>query len=121
MEAGILPRFSHKKQPTNGKMVNPAKNQATESEQGAFKDIIQKFGKLSKVRTIYVQRFRQEIQVSVVLSLEKYDGKLMNSFFDLEYDIKSKHPNLILEFFYPPGTENQDHLSPPYAERIYQN
>lgn len=121
MEAGIFPHSSHNKAPVNGKMANPVKNQVSKPAQEALKDIVYKFGGLSKVRTIYVQRFRQEIQVNVVLSLEKYDGKLMNSFFDLEYDIKSKHPNLILEFFYPPVTENQDHFSPPYAEIIYQN
>lgn len=85
-----------------------------ELEQSALIDILASFSKIEKVKSIYFQRYRDEIQVYVLISVEHYDSKLMDTLLDAEYEIRKKYIQLIFEFFYPPAglSEKEDFIHP---------
>jgi len=91
-----------------------------ELEQEAFFLISRKFSKIKKVKSIYVQRYREEIQILVLLSTNQYDDDLMDTLLDIEYDIRKMFPEIVFEFFYPPAgiSEKKDFIH-PQAECIY--
>lgn len=100
-------------------VVEQAKN-PQELEQEAFFLISRKFSKIEEVKSIYVQRYREELQIQVLLSIDHYDGDLMDTLLDIEYDIRKMFPEIVFEFFYLPAgiSEKRDFIHPE-AECIY--
>ncbi len=89
-------------------------------EQEALLSIRNKFSKIEKVKSIYVQKFREEIQIYILLSIEKYDGELMDRLLDIEYEIRKMYPEIVFEFFYPPvGVVDKKDFIHPSAQCIY--
>jgi hypothetical protein len=66
--------------------------------------IVQKFRKIEKVKSIYVQRYRGELRIFVFLSGAKYDANLMDELLDIEYEIRKMFPENVFQFFYLPNT-----------------
>jgi len=94
----------------------------TELEQEALLSIAREFSKVEKVKSIYVQRYREELQVQILLSINQYDGDLMDVLLDLEYGIRKRYPDMVFEFFYPPAgvSEKKDFIH-PQAQCIYMS
>ena len=59
----------------------------------AFKDI-------EEVTAIYAQRYRQELQVIVLLSIGRYDDELMYKLSNIEYDLQKENRDPLLAFSY---------------------
>jgi hypothetical protein len=91
-------------------------------EQLALYIIVQKFKKIERVKSIYVQRYRRELQIFVLLLVDKYDADLMDKLLDIEYEIRKMFPDIVFQFFYPPAgiSEKKDFIH-PQAECIYKN
>jgi hypothetical protein len=89
-------------------------------EQLALSIIVQKFRKIEKVKSIYVQRYREELQIFVLLLGNKYDANLMDDLLDIEYEIRKMFPDIVFQFFYPPASisEKEDFIH-PQAKCIY--
>jgi len=94
------------------------KVQGLESE--ILTKIVMDFGEVGEVQSIYVQKHLEEIQVSVLLSIEHYDDTLIDKLLDLEYDIRKAYSDVLFEFFYPPiGPSNKQDFIYPAASCIY--
>lgn len=85
-----------------------------ELEERALLDIYINFSNIEKVKSIYVQKYREELQIYSLLSITQHDRKLMQSLFDMEYDIRKKYSEIIFQFFYPPAgiSEKEDFIHP---------
>lgn len=89
-------------------------------EETALYIIANSLSKYDKVKSIYVQRYRSELQVFVLLSIAEYDGELMDILLDAEYDIRKKFSELTFSFFYPPaGIVEREDFVHPNARCIY--
>jgi hypothetical protein len=86
----------------------------------ALYEIAKKFRRVKEVKSIYVQKYGEELQIFVLVSVEKYDDDLMDKLLDMEYDIRKRFPELVFEFFYPPAnvSEKKDFIH-PQAECIF--
>ncbi|MBW2106362.1 MAG: hypothetical protein JRI26_10155 [Deltaproteobacteria bacterium] len=71
-------------------------------EESALFCIADKYSKYEKVKSIYVQKYRAEIQVHVLLGITEYDDDLMEDLLDTEYDIHKEFNYLSFTFLYPP-------------------
>jgi len=93
-----------------------------ELKQQALFRIVEKFSKIEKVKSIYVQRYREELQIFVLFLGNKYDANLMDHLLDIEYEIRKEFPDIVFQFFYPPAgiSEKKDFIH-PQAECIYIN
>jgi hypothetical protein len=93
-----------------------------ELKQQALSLIVRKFSKIKKVKSIYVQRYRGELQIFVLLLGNRYDADLMDHLLDIEYEIRKMFPDIVFQFFYPPAgiSEKKDFIH-PQAECIYMN
>lgn len=89
-------------------------------EQEALFSIAMEFSKVEKVKSIYFQKYRDEIQIYIILSISQYDSSLMDILLDIEYDIRKRYTDIVFEFSYPPATisEEKDFIH-PHAQRIY--
>jgi len=93
---------------------------AKEIELESLFSIVRKFSEVKKVKSIYVQKYREEIQVFVLLSITQYNSDLMDTLLDIEYDVRKTYPNLVFEFFYPPaGISNKEDFIHPQSQCIY--
>ena len=91
-----------------------------EIEQEAYLSIAAAFGEIEEVQSIYVQKYRDEIQIFVLLSINQYNFDLMDKLLDLEYNIRKKYSEIVFEFFYPPmGTSEKKDFIHPQAICIY--
>ena len=93
----------------------PKEEKATEDlELEATLAITSEFSRIEKVQSIYIQRYREELQIYILLSIYQYNSSLMDTLLDIEYDIRKKFPEVIFEFFYPPTSvsEKQDFIHP---------
>lgn len=80
----------------------------------AFKDI-------DKVTAIYTQRYRQELQVIVLLSTERYDDDLMYKLLNIEYDLQKENRDPLLAFSYIPKVYiNKRDILHPNALLIFE-
>jgi hypothetical protein len=96
------------------------KREPRELEHEALLNIAMEFSKVEKVKSIYFQRYREEIQVHILLSITQYETDLMDSLLDIEYDLRKKYPELVFEFFYPPaGISAKKDFIHPKAQCIY--
>ncbi len=71
-------------------------------EESALFCIADKYSRYEKVKSIYVQKYRAEIQVHVLLGITEYDDDLMEDLLDTEYDIHKEFNYLSFTFLYPP-------------------
>lgn len=96
------------------------KQEPKELEQEALLSVVSNFSEVEKVKSIYLQRYREEIQIYVLLFISQYDSDLMDTLLDIEYNIRKKYPQLVFEFFYPPAriSEKKDFIH-PQAQCIY--
>lgn len=93
-----------------------------ELEQEALLSITREFSRAEKVKSIYVQKYREELQVQILLSITQYDSDLMDTLLDIEYDIRKKYPEILFEFFYPPaGIQDKKDFIHPLAQCIYMD
>jgi len=85
-----------------------------ELEQEAFLAIAREFSQIEKVQSIYVQKYREEVQIQILLSVTQYDNELMDTLLDIEYDIRKRYTEIVFEFFYPPAgiSEKRDFIHP---------
>ena len=91
-----------------------------ELEQEALLAIAGEFSKVEKVKSIYVQKYREELQIQILLSITQYDSHLMDTLLDIEYDIRKRYPEIVFEFFYPPaGISDKKDFIHPEAQCIY--
>ena len=89
-------------------------------EQEALLSIAREFSKVEKVKSIYVQKYREELQVHTPLSITQYDSDLMDTLLDIEYDIRKRYPEIVFEFFYSPaGISDKKDFIHPQAQCIY--
>jgi hypothetical protein len=78
------------------------------------------FSKIEKVKSIYVQKYREELQIQILLAITNFDSSLMDVLLDKEYDIRKRYSGIIFEFFYPPaGISYKDDFIHPHAQCIY--
>lgn len=91
-----------------------------ELEQEALFNIVSNFSEVEKVKSIYIQRYREEVQIQILLSVTQYDSDLMDTLLDIEYDIRKKYPEIVFEFFYPPaGISDKKDFIHPQAQCMY--
>lgn len=91
-----------------------------EVEQEAFFAIAREFSQIEKVQSIYVQKYREEVQIQILLSVTQYDNELMDNLLDIEYDIRKRYTEIVFEFFYPPaGISDKKDFVHPQAYCIY--
>ncbi len=94
--------------------------ESKELEQESLLCIVSKFSKVEKVKSIYLQRYREELQIQILLSITQYESDLMDILLDIEYDIRKRYPEIVFEFFYPPvGMADKKDFIHPQAECIY--
>ncbi|MDY6833449.1 MAG: hypothetical protein SVY53_01435 [Chloroflexota bacterium] len=106
----------------SSKIVARVKKEKTQDilEQESLLDIAISFDKIDKVRAIYVQKYRSEMQVQILLALDHYDDDLMDALLDVEYDIRKQHVKVVFEFLYHPvGRVATDDFIHPQARCIY--
>ena len=65
-------------------------------------DLIRTYGRFNKVRAIAMGKYLEEQRVVVVLSMDLYDGDLMGSLIDAEYDLHGRFPGLCIDVHYIP-------------------
>ena len=91
-----------------------------ELEQEVLLAIVSKFSQIEKVRSIYVQKYRQELQIFILLAVSTYDYELTYNLLDIEYDIRKKYSDIYFEFFYPPvGISDKEDFIHPRAYCVY--
>jgi len=89
-------------------------------EELALLIIGQEYSKYEKVKSIYVQEYRAELQVQVLLSIDEYDDGLMDNLLDTEYDIHKEFPSLTFTFSYlPVGVAEKEDIVHPEARCIF--
>jgi hypothetical protein len=99
---------------------SPLAESHIELEQESLLCIASEFSKVDEVQSIYVQKYREELQIQVLLSITCYDSDLMDTLLDIEYDIRKKYPEIVFEFFYPPaGVSDRKDFIHPQAQCIY--
>lgn len=91
-----------------------------ELEQEALLAIASEFSQIEKVQSIYIQKYREELQIQILLSIAQYESDLMDILLDIEYDIRKRYPEIVFEFFYPPaGISRKEDFIHPRAQCIY--
>jgi len=101
-------------------VLTPKEKNKEEIEQEALMEITAIFGKFKDVQSIYVERFREELKIMILLSVNKYNYDLMDELFDVEYEIRKKYSEIVFEFFYPPtGIKKEKDFIHPEAECIF--
>lgn len=96
------------------------KKEPNEQQQEILFTVASRFGKVEKVKSIYFQKYREELQVQILLSITQYDSALMDTLLDIEYDIRKKYPERVFEFFYPPvGISDKKDFIHSKAQCIY--
>ena len=89
-------------------------------EKEVFLAITTKFSQIEKVQSIYIQKYREELQIFILLSISTYNYELMDFLLDIEYDIRKRYPEIVFEFFYPPaGISKKEDFIHPRAQCIY--
>ena len=82
--------------------------------------IEQEYSRYEKVKSIYVQKYRAELQVQVLLSIDEYNDELMENLLDIEYDIRKRFSCLTFTFLYPPvGNVEREDIMHPEARCIF--
>ena len=80
----------------------------------AYKDV-------EEVLAIYTQKYRQELQVIVLLSIERYDDDLMYKLLNIEYDLQKENREPLLAFSYIPKVYiNKRDIVHPNALLIFE-
>ncbi len=83
--------------------------------------IIEKFKNIEKVTAIYIQEYRRELQVIILLGIEEYDDELMDDLLDLEYDLHQEFHDPALSFSYIPRIyANRHDVVHPKALLIFE-
>ena len=72
------------------------------SEAELREDLIRTYGKFDKLRASAVGEDLDEQRVFVVLSMDLYDGDLVGSLIDVEYDLHGRFPGLCIYVHYIP-------------------
>ena len=72
-------------------------------QERAFLSVAVAFSALKSVKSVYVLRFRKDIQVFVLTAIERYDDALMDLLLEREWAIRTQYPDLFFDFTYPPG------------------
>jgi hypothetical protein len=73
-------------------------------------DISEAFQIIPEVKAIYVERYRYEFRVSVLLSIKTYDDKLMDRLLDVEYKLTLRdHGDFLFDFHYLPDVASIKH------------
>lgn len=90
-------------------------------EEQSFFVIAEKFSRFSPpVQSIYVQKYRSEIQIQTLLSIKEYNYNLMTLLFDEEYDIRKQFPEITFSFSYLPiGIADKKDIVHPKARCIF--
>jgi hypothetical protein len=77
-----------------------------ELNETALHKISSAFWRFDRVTSVFVQKFRREVQVNVLLIVDQYDHDLMDQLLDAEYDLRNALSDLVCSFSYSPvGTE----------------
>jgi hypothetical protein len=108
----LIWRFNETQQSENLKVKSKEKK-------ALFLEVRNIFSKIEQVEAIYIQGYREEIQIRVLLSINQYDDDLMNVLLDREYDLRKKYADTVFDFFYIPGEVNRRTFIHPRATCIY--
>lgn len=91
------------------------------AEQRAQQLILAAFADLDEVTAIYVQRYREELQVTVLLGIGTYDDEVMGKVLDREYDVQKAIARPVASFSYVPKVYvNRRDIVHPGAKLIYE-
>lgn len=116
---GVRPQFSDIQNIYEGLIVVEPQIEKEQKQEVFFK-IVKEFSKIEKVKSIYTQEYEEELQIYILLSINRYDYDLMSNLLDIEYEIRKKYPEIVFEFFYPPaGTSDKKDFIHPRAQCIY--
>jgi len=79
-----------------------------------FKTIEAAYKKFDKVVSIYLEKYLEELQVKVFISMPVFDMDLMDDLVSAEYELMGDHPEAFLTFEYFPIelTTTEDALHP---------
>ncbi len=89
-------------------------------EESSLLIIVREYSKYEKVKSIYVQKYRAEIQIQILLSIDEYDDELIDNLLDTEYDIHKEFSSLTFTFFYlPVGVVEKEDTVHPEARCIF--
>lgn len=96
------------------------KGEQKELELHALLDVVTSFKEFKEVKSIYCQKYREEIQIYILLLIDKYDEDLFDKLIRTEYKVRKRHQNLIFEFFYlPAGIIKKEDFIHPKAQCIF--
>jgi len=102
-------------------LILPQERTLEEKENEMFAKITDSFSEIPEVRSVYKQKYRSEMQIFILLSIDKYDYTLMKKLLNIEYDIRKKYKEILFEFFYPyvGVSRNREDFIHPKAICIY--
>jgi len=104
---------------TAGVAVVPPRRE-TESER-AQQLVVGAFADFREVTAVYTQRYREELQVVVLLGVSRYDDELMNGLLDREYQVQKAVRRPVVSFSYIPKVyQNRSDIVHPGATLIYE-
>ncbi len=84
-------------------------------------DLANSYRAVPEVTALYVQNFRQETQVTILLAVPKYDDKVMDELLDIEYALQKRHEHCNLAVSYIPQVfKNRREIVHPMARLIFE-
>lgn len=89
-------------------------------KENIFLKIRDNFSNIKEVESIYIQEYREELQIRVYLNVVEYNDELMDTLLNIEYDIINIYDNIIMDFLYIPKIVKKKNLIHPQARCIYK-
>ena len=68
--------------------------------------IVAEFVQIDEVESIYMQKFDYELEIAILLSIDKYDDELIDKLLDIEYALQNEIEEPLLSFSYIPKIYN---------------
>lgn len=65
--------------------------------------VADRYKDVKEVGAIYIQKYKKELQVTVLLKISQYKDELMDKLLDLEYELQEKYTEPLLALSYIPG------------------
>jgi hypothetical protein len=74
-------------------------------EERVFFDIVRKFSEIKEVESIFIRKYRREVNVFVVVIEDSYNFDLRDKLLDVEYELRKKFFDVVFQFFYLPNSK----------------
>jgi len=78
------------------------------------------YPKIEEVTAIYVSKYLDDLQITILLRNSKYSRSLMDRLLDIEYSLHKEHTRVSMDFLYIPRLfEHREDVIHPKSELIY--